>query len=131
MADHEAPGGSEPYEMRSERLRGLPLIEVEERLSALEVEFGGVVASYAGPLSKFRRTLRPNDLAALNEAIGDLLPLGLNGEVQRQILASDPQADTSGLAFSRITTLSHDVMLFMAKFENTGVTVYYGDPLEL
>ena len=116
--------------MRSERMRGLTLTEAEEHLSVIEIALGAVVADYAGPVSRFRRNLRPEDMDILNEAIGDLLPLSLNGEVQGQILAADPQADNSGLAFHRITALTNDVLLFMAKFENTGIMVYYGDSLE-
>ena len=130
MTNHEASGGDETYEMRSERLRGLSLAEAEERLSSLEIEYGAVIAKYTGPISKFRRNLRDGDMAILNEAIGDLLPLGLNNEVQGQMLAADPQADNSGLAFNRVSALTYDIMLFMAKFDNTGVTAYYGEQLE-
>ena len=125
MTDPENVGGAETYEMRSERLRSLSLGEVNGRLDALTGEFEGIVGHYTGPISRFRRNLRPEDMGALNEAMGDLLPLGFNNEVQSQVLAADPQADNSGLAFCRIGSLNEGIMLFMARFENSGITLDY------
>lgn len=123
MTNPEGTDGAETYEMRSERLRGLSLDEVNKRLDTLIYEFGETVGHYSGPLSRFRRELKPEDLETLTEAMGDLLPFGLNDEVQRQVLTADPEADNSGLAFYRIGSLTENIMLFMARFENTGVTL--------
>lgn len=123
MSFDEGNAETNSYETDYERVRHLSLNQVSQRLAMLAIDYEAIKKNYTGPFGWFRRNLKPEDLQALGQAIGDLLHLSLNDEVQRQIQGVDPEADNSSLPFYRISSLNTDILLFMGKFENSGVTI--------
>jgi hypothetical protein len=121
MVGHE--GGAQTYDMQFERMRRLSLDEVSERLDTLSGQVEDIKAHYIGPIGRFRKKLKPEDMEALGQAFGEILPLSFNHEVQKQLLAANPQENNSDLTFFRINTLSMELGVFMARFENTGITL--------
>ena len=115
---------AETYEMRSERLSGISLEEVGGLLAMITFKYVDVRMRYSGPLSMFRRNMREDDIGILTDAVGDLLPLSINSEVQAQVLEAGPGTDSSDIAILRIGPLFFGIMAYMANFKNTGITVY-------
>ena len=109
-----------PYEY----FRNLPMEAIQERLAELNTTFEQVQSHYTGFIGRFRKNMRGEDQGTLVNCVGDLLPMSHNRSVQEEIMAATEQRDD--LAFHRIARLQWDIMMFMGKFENTGVTIIEG-----
>ncbi len=108
-----------------ERFRSMPIEEVRTYLDSIGQSFEDVKKHYTGPLGRFRKNIRDEDMSTLTGHIGDLLPMGMSEAVQAEIRGYNHE-DPLGLTFNRIGQLSSDIMVFAAKFENSGITVYEG-----
>ena len=109
-----------------ETFRVMPAEEVRERITGITNALWQVEMHYAGRWGQLRRKIKAEDLATVNEAVGDLLCLGMNDAVQAEVLAFDPNGEQSALTLlhSQIGLVSQSAMLFLARFENTGVHVF-------
>ncbi len=108
-----------------EYFRGLSLEEINAHLTGLNERIEGVKGHYTGLIGRRRTRIRDEDMQEVMEAFGDLLPMTTNPEVQQEALdamragmATQPQ----DLTVNRITGLIQSSMLFVAGFENSGVT---------
>jgi hypothetical protein len=114
----------EGQEDRYAYFRGLPLEEIQEHLEGLSGTFDDIRGHYSGPIGRHRKKIKDEDMDALMDAFGDLLPMSLNTAVQQEF---GEGKDPEDLAHTRIIGLTQDVLLFAARFENTGITAF---PLE-
>ena len=123
MSEPREPGvrqADADYHERSEHIRALPLEEVEGLIDEITRTLAAAKEHYP-TAGEEALDIDADDMHCLEDAFGVLLPLGLNGAVQEQIKNMAPDIDIESLAFSRIGSLSMDLMVFMAGFDNTPI----------
>lgn len=96
--------------------------EAKKRLEEVENAFKRIKQKYLNP------EISAEDLKILTDCVGVLLPFGINPVVQREISNSK---DISGTLHSKSALLNQDILLFLAKFKNSGVTAFKGNPFGL
>jgi hypothetical protein len=106
-----------------EYFRSLSLDEISTHLAGLTQDFHGVQRHYTGLIGRRRSKIKKEDSAALTAVVVDLLPMSTNPEVNQQAL-SDEDVKPEDLVISQITGMTQEVLVFMARFENTGITAF-------
>lgn len=96
----------------------LSLEEARYRLEEVEKVVKEVKKKYSGWLSRFKKTIADEDNKLLADCLGVILPLSHQKCVQDEI-GTGEFVDT---VFARCSDLQMEIMYFLAKFKNTGVT---------
>lgn len=98
---------------------GLSHEDAEKRYFEVRTEFRNVRRDYFGLFGRQKtRQIHERDEQTLSECAGVLLTLGLEGSVQQQTMGARNYRKT---LHYRIAELSHEIIDFMANFDNTGV----------
>jgi hypothetical protein len=97
--------------------------EVEEKYSKVRDEFEKVKSHYSWLSRRFKGNLREEDNKILADCVEVLLPLGVENSIRGQILQVRNIKDT---LFYQIGQLNVQIMNYLAKFKNTGVTRLQG-----
>lgn len=121
-----------PADERYELLRSMPLEGIRSRLGGLAVEIDGIKGRYGGPLSRHRKNLRKEDIAALDEILADLFTMSTSPQVSEELMEAFGQGgevNADELTATQINTAMMDVATFESRFGNTGVSLFYGPPL--
>ena len=101
----------------------LTIEEARERYSEVEAAFKKIQTRYSGILGSRRKVIVEEDLTAITDCIGVLLPLGINPSVQGEIRQADNIENT---IFAKAAQLQQGIMLFASRFENSGIQVIQG-----
>lgn len=99
----------------------LSLGEAEQRYGELIQEFETVKGHYTGLFSRFKRKISEGDKKTLGECIGVLLPLSHEASVQQEVVGKEPQKNA---LFYKLGRLEQDIMMYAARFKNTGIKVF-------
>ena len=99
--------------------------EAKKRLEEVESALSLVKRKYSGFLSRMKTEISEDDTKMLSDCIGVLLPLGMNSVVQQEIINSENLSET---LHAKSALLNQDIMLFLARFKNSGVKVIKGSP---
>jgi hypothetical protein len=124
------PRPREEGEDRYDYFGSLTLAEIRAHFGALNGQVEDVKRHYTGPLGQWRRQLQAEDMATLGEVVDDLLPMAHNRHVQDEVLDVDPDVPGGfeSTMHQRITTLTADAYVFLARFPNSGGQVTYNAP---
>ena len=125
-----AKRGEAAVDDRYECFGAMSLDDIGAHLGSLAVEVEDVKRRYNGPISRHRKNIKGSDSAALAEVFGDLLPMLRNPHVNQELVlglqtGSDVTTDNPVTAH-KLTDLVTDVCTFLARFDNSGVTLVSG-----
>jgi hypothetical protein len=115
---HDRPPESDLYEY----FRGMSLEEITNHLDELKEELGAVKKYYTGPIRKHIKIIKDDDMDKLSMAIGDLLPMTHNPEVQQEVISGDSSESKEPVLW-HISDLTMDILTFMTRFDNSGATI--------
>jgi len=99
----------------------LSLEESEQRYREIIQEFETVKGHYAGLFSRFKRKMSEDDKKTLADCIGVLLPLSHEASIQQEVVGKEPKKEA---LFYKLGQLEQDIMIYAARFKNTGVKVF-------
>jgi hypothetical protein len=102
----------------------LTIEEARERFSEVKNAVDKIKESYSGPLSRFKKNIKGEDMEVLEEGMGVLLPLSLQKSVQEELVKMSDE--TEGALFYLSSSLQQDILIFAAKFKNPGITLVRG-----
>ena len=99
----------------------LTLEQAQERFQEILDAFEKIKKGYPGFPGRLRRKISDEDNKTLGDCIGVLLPLSMKAAVQQQLVSGEEYP-----LWMQIGRLQQDIMLFLARFKNSGVKVIQG-----
>lgn len=101
----------------------LSLETVRRRYGEVCETYDRVKRNYRGIIRGLRKNMRPEDIEDITECIGVLMPLSMQPSVHSEAELHSP----NGL-MRKITETTFDILLFMTRFKNSGVTRVVSHP---